>query len=63
MFNLYSVEKLAKIEHTERLKDAAERRAARIAQGETRQPTAGWRMITLSLAVVTVGLILLMALL
>ena len=61
MFNLYSLEKLAKIEQSERLKGAAQRRAARIAQGDNHHPADGWRMIALSLAMVGVGLVLLLA--
>ncbi len=63
MFNPYSLEKLAKIVHAERLKGAAQQRAARMAQGETNPAAAGWRMAALSLAVIAVGLILLIAIL
>lgn len=63
MLNLYSVEKLAKIEHVERLKGAARERAARMAQGEAQRPAAGWRIIALSLAVLAIGLILLASIL
>ncbi len=63
MLNLYSVEKLAKIEHAERLKGAARERAARLAQGEVHRPAVGWRTIALSLAMLAVGLILLASIL
>ncbi len=63
MFNPYGLEKLAKIEHTERLKGAARERMVRMAQDEAHQPAAGWRTIALSLAVLAVGLILLASIL
>ncbi len=63
MFNPYTLEKLAKLEHAERLKGAAQERIARMVQGEAHQPAASWRTIALSLAVLAVGLILLASIL
>ncbi len=63
MFNPYTLERLAKIEHAERLKGAARERAARMVQGEAHRPAARWRTLALWLAVLAVGLILLASIL
>ncbi len=60
MFSPFGYEMYARSHQAELLKEAAQARAARIAQGDTHQPAIGWRMIALSLAMVGVGLVLLM---
>ena len=63
MFNPFVFDMYAKSHHTELLKEAAQSRAARAAQGDTAQRGARIRTIAFSLAAVAVGLILVMAIL
>ena len=59
MFNPFLLDKLAKIENAERLKEAREHRAARMARGEAKQPSASWPMIALTAATGVISLLLL----
>jgi hypothetical protein len=65
MFNPGVAYMLSKIEQAERLKEAEERRVARIAQGDAQQPSVSWRMIAdtaiigVSAAAAAVSLVLL----
>jgi hypothetical protein len=59
MFSPFGYEMYVKSHQAELLKEAAQHRAARMAQGDAHRPAAGWRMIALSLVVLAVGLVLL----
>ncbi len=59
MFNPGVAYMISKIEQAERLKEAEERRAARIALGDAQQPSVSWRMIAVSAAAAAVSLVLL----